>query len=496
MQHLREVPEDIADAASVWNRAGVKTEAAGLTLIAGLSLSACGDFVSADGGETDEGSTSTGLMTTTTRDPGTDSASSTTEEPSSTTTGETADDASTSAADVTSTGLDTDTETDSVGPVCGDGVVEGDEACDDRGESTRCNEDCTLGECGDGVVNETAGEACDGAGESETCNADCSEAACGDAQINAAAGETCDEGEETDTCDEDCTAVECGDGVTNEAAGEMCDDGGESKTCDADCSTAECGDGTINGAAGEECEGGPGCADTCTISCPVFSAEMFDPAVSFGLGDLSSTAVSIAWDGTSYWAVSGGSLVGPRAVQYAEDGTQAASFEPGVDFRSIFAQGDGTAPLYARGFDDDDVLTMDGPGMFSVETTLAVSDPLLDDASAVVWDDEGGVFVALSQGAVLRWGDDGSFAGGVTLSGYGTEPGELDFPSTRSLAFGEGCYLTYADGVLSSWDPQGQRVDSATLEVAATFESEISLSFANGMVFLADGTDWRGFDVF
>lgn len=477
---------------------GVKTEAAGLTLIAGLLLSACGDFAPAGGGDTEDGSTSTGstTMTTTSVDPSTGSSSSTTDEPGTTTTGDTAADTSTSSGDPTSTGLDTDTDTDSGGAVCGDGVVEGEEACDDRGESARCNGDCTLSECGDGVTNETAGEACDGAGETETCNADCSTAMCGDEEINATAGETCDDGGETETCDDDCTAVDCGDGVTNETAGESCDDGGESKSCDADCSAVECGDGTINGAAGEECEGGPGCTDMCTISCPAFSAEMFDPAVTFGLGDLASTPVSIAWDGTNYWGVSGGSLVGLRAVQYAEDGMQAASFEPGVDFRSIFAQGDGTTPLYARGFDDDDILTMDLPGMFSIDTTLAVSDPLLDEASAVVWDDEAGVFVALSQGAVLRWGNDGTFAGGVTLVGYGTQAGELDFPSTRSLAFGDGCYLTYADGVLSSWDPEGQRVDTATLEAAATFESEISLSFANGMVFLADGTDWRGFDVF
>lgn len=476
----------------------VKTEAAGLTLIAGLLLSACGDFAPADA-DTDDGTSSTGDGTATDVDPTTGGGpSSTTDAPGSSTTMATAADTSTSTGDATSTGeaSDTDTDTDAGGPECGDGVVEGDEACDDRGESARCNDDCTLSECGDGVANETAGEACDDAGESKTCNADCTTAACGDEVINAAAGETCDDGAETEMCDDDCTAVECGDGVANETAGESCDDGGESKACDADCSEVECGDSTINAAAGEECEGGPGCTDTCLISCPAFSAEMFDPAVTFAQGDLVSTAVSIAWDGTNYWAVSGGSTTGLRAVQYAEDGMQVASFEPGLDFRSIFAQGDGTTPLYARTFDDADVSVMDMPGVFSVDTTLGASDPELSDAAAVVWDDEAGVFIALSQGAVLRWGADGTFAGGVALSGFGTEPGESDFPSTRSLAFGQGCYLTYADGVLSSWDPEGQRVDSATLEAAATFESELSLSFANGMVFLADGANWRGFEVF
>lgn len=45
--------------------------------------------------------------------------------------------------------------------VCGDGTVEGTEACDDMGESATCDDDCTLAECGDGVLNETAGEKCD-----------------------------------------------------------------------------------------------------------------------------------------------------------------------------------------------------------------------------------------------------------------------------------------------------------------------------------------------
>lgn len=45
--------------------------------------------------------------------------------------------------------------------VCGDGSVEGSEACDDMGQSATCDDDCTLAECGDGVLNVTAGEECD-----------------------------------------------------------------------------------------------------------------------------------------------------------------------------------------------------------------------------------------------------------------------------------------------------------------------------------------------
>lgn len=125
-------------------------------------------------------------------------------------------------------GQDEDSATSSDGPieepVCGNGVVEADEACDTAGASPTCNADCSVAQCGDGIVNSSAGEACD-------------------------------DGQVTETCDGDCTLVQCGDGVLNPSAGEICDEGGETATCDIDCSLAECGDGLLNSSAGEQCEG-------------------------------------------------------------------------------------------------------------------------------------------------------------------------------------------------------------------------------------------------
>jgi uncharacterized delta-60 repeat protein len=46
-------------------------------------------------------------------------------------------------------------------PVCGNGVVEEGEVCDDGEASATCDPDCTAVECGDQVVNAAAGEACD-----------------------------------------------------------------------------------------------------------------------------------------------------------------------------------------------------------------------------------------------------------------------------------------------------------------------------------------------
>lgn len=63
----------------------------------------------------------------------------------------------------------------SVVAVCGNGSVEGTEACDDMGESATCNDDCTLAECGDGVLNVTAGEECDDGNtmDGDGCDSNC-----------------------------------------------------------------------------------------------------------------------------------------------------------------------------------------------------------------------------------------------------------------------------------------------------------------------------------
>ena len=43
--------------------------------------------------------------------------------------------------------------------------------------------------------------------------------------MNELAGEACDDSGMSETCDIDCSLPECGDGVVNELVGESCDDG-------------------------------------------------------------------------------------------------------------------------------------------------------------------------------------------------------------------------------------------------------------------------------
>ena len=174
-------------------------------------------------------------------------------------------------------GTATSDETTEGAGTCGDGRVDEGEACDDAGESERCNADCTVSECGDGIANVTAGEACDDAGESERCNADC-------------------------------TGSECGDGIANATAGEICDDGGDSPACDADCSAVGCGDGTVNAAALEQCDDGNRLGfDFCSNLCEPAPALVLDGMHVFDtdLGTLDGLPQQ-SWDpATSSWYLTG-----------------------------------------------------------------------------------------------------------------------------------------------------------------------------------------------
>jgi len=165
--------------------------------------------------------------------------------------------------------------------VCGDGVVDRSEQCDDGNtvDGDGCSSTCQIetpspARCGDGVVNGT--EQCDAGGETSTCNADCTNSRCGDGTVNAHAGEQCDDGNTVngDGCSSTCRNETpppsgCGDGVVNGT--EECDGGGsETATCNTNCTTSRCGDSIVNTLAGEQCDdgntvNGDGCSPTCQI---------------------------------------------------------------------------------------------------------------------------------------------------------------------------------------------------------------------------------------
>ena len=150
---------------------------------------------------------------------------------------------------------------------CGDGLIAGDETCDDGNMVT---ETCAYGEI-----------------ECLVCDATCQSVAgktsyCGDGEVGD--GEECDDGANNSNnaaCLENCQFASCGDnfvcsdstscGLEEDTDGlEECDDGGESAICNTNCESHECGDGVLNLTAGELCddgnkENGDGCAADCTF---------------------------------------------------------------------------------------------------------------------------------------------------------------------------------------------------------------------------------------
>jgi cysteine-rich repeat protein len=134
-------------------------------------------------------------------------------------------------------------------PVCGDGRVEGREACDDGNMTTGdgCSSICTVESlCGNG--RRDAGEECDDGDvvSGDGCDASCAiEPACGDGNLDP--GEACDDGNTMsgDGCSAICIVEPvCGNGVLE--PGEPCDDGNVSggDGCSAICEEEDAdGDG-------------------------------------------------------------------------------------------------------------------------------------------------------------------------------------------------------------------------------------------------------------
>lgn len=165
--------------------------------------------------------------------------------------------------------------------VCGDGLVDGDEECDDGIDNSdilpdACRTDCTQAHCGDGVKD--SGEECDqGEGNSDVipdaCRTNCRKPWCGDGVVDSS--ELCDDGNNLpgDECGPECKPYVpiCGNGWLD--PGEECDDGKDnsdlkSDACRSNCKLPWCGDNVVD--SGEECDDGnsvlgDGCTADCTI---------------------------------------------------------------------------------------------------------------------------------------------------------------------------------------------------------------------------------------
>jgi hypothetical protein len=213
--------------------------------------------------------------------------------------------------------------------VCGNGISEDGEACDDGNPSNTdaCVDGCVAATCGDGFTRAGV-EGCDdgNADNTDACpdgaSGTCQPATCGDGFTQNGV-EDCDDAnkDDTDACVSGCDDASCGDGFLQSGV-EDCDDGnmdngdecpdGASGTCEA----AVCGDGFTQGGV-EECDDGnkddtDDCANDCTSNGPVTTTtsetetmssstdpSTTDPDATAGPGSESGTSVPTSTDDSS-----------------------------------------------------------------------------------------------------------------------------------------------------------------------------------------------------
>ena len=124
--------------------------------------------------------------------------------------------------------------------VCGNGILEKKEECDDRNrrDDDGCSSTCLLeiGICGDGIIQSMLGEQCEGTKDCSQCRF--VSKTCGDGNLDP--GEECDEGALNSSspdanCRPDCSLSRCGDAVLDSQ--ELCDDGNRRNNdgCDRYC---------------------------------------------------------------------------------------------------------------------------------------------------------------------------------------------------------------------------------------------------------------------
>lgn len=228
-----------------------------------------------------------------------------------------------------------------------------------------CRPDCTLPGCGDGVVDVSSGETCDPGPDApdDHCSSQCQVMYCSNGVIEG--DEVCDDGNLVggDGCSPDCLSLEiCGNGIIDTIAGETCEDGNTvaGDGCSPTCHLEFCGNGVLD--ASEICDDGNAIAgDNCSPDC--LSLEVCgNQYVDIIKGEQCDDGNSIAGDGcgpTCLVETCGNEYLDPGEV--CDDGNLFSGDGCSGDCLSEEICGNGYAD-YGAGEQCDDGNHVDGDG--------------------------------------------------------------------------------------------------------------------------------------
>jgi hypothetical protein len=206
--------------------------------------------------------------------------------------------------------------------------------------------------------------------------------------------------------------------------------------------------------------------------------------------------MGIAWDGDYYYTVNGGNTDYSSINQYDETGSYEDSYDLGTDGRAILYS-TAKEQLYLKPYGTSlDEVDLD----FPEETSIDLENVFTGEQSSVAMSPDGTRLYELSGGRVSVYdADDGSEETSFQLSSYSTEDGK-----------GYSFAIAASDKFLFVWAPNsdqdvlvygldGKYVTKFTLPRSGF---GFSLSWANGMLWIADDADggsegadgtWYGF---
>ena len=345
-----------------------------------------------------------------------------------------------------------------VDPECGDGVVEGSEACDDgNGDDTdACLGTCELASCGDGFVHAGV-EECDdqNTDNDDGCVETCTLPTCGDGFVSPSEGETCDDADMVDHngCDTDCSQSV---GVKNIT-------GGGFHTCAVSwAGEVKCWGRSVHGAMGY--------VGALQVNTPaqVDPVELSAPAIDIVAGGYHTCAI-LEGGGATCWGLGDSGQLGNGATVNIGDDESPLVLDP-IDLGEASVRALAAGAYFTCALLDDGVVRCWGRndrGQLGLGHTQNIGDNELPLAAEALELGEPAVHIAAGwhdacavteSGRLLCWGynDEGQLGlGHRDVIGDNEAPAEVDHGEGAvaevALTRNQNACVRYEDGGVKCW---------------------------------------------